>query len=464
MHPPGLGDRQGLPDVARASGLAAVASVGRMTGGRTLWIDATAGLAGDMLVAALVDAGASRAAVESAVAAVVPEVRLSWATVSRAGIRALRFVVAPGFPSPTRHLADILDILASAALPAEVEGLAIAVVKRLGAAEAAVHDVPVETVHFHEVGAWDSLADIVGGCAALVDLGVPDVRLSTVALGSGRVATEHGDLPVPAPAVAQLARGWIVSGEGQGESTTPTGLALATTWACLDVASSPPDSGRQGPMPLGRLVAVGMGAGARDVDGRPNVVRAVVLDRVDEDATSSETLVELAANVDDLDPRVWPTVLAALLDAGALDAWLSPTVMKKGRPGHTLHALTSPARARDLVDLVVRHTTTLGVRATVVERTAVARGWVDIDVLGRSVRVKVAHRAGRVLGVTPEFDDAERVAREGDVPVRHVLGLAAAAATAAGIVLDAPVPPGLRPEQPDSAGTQAPPGGSGSAI
>ena len=294
-----------------------------------LWVDASAGIAGDMLLGALLDAGASLDAVRSAVGAVVPgEVAVRTSTVTRAGLRALKVdVESLGEGHPHRSWTRIRTLLESADLPTAVREPALAVFARLADAEGRVHGIPPDDVAFHEVGSWDAIADIVGVCAALADLGVGRVTASPVAVGSGRVRAAHGDLPVPPPAVLELARGWQVLAGGEGELATPTGMALLRALAdgC-------------GALPPLAVAAIGIGAGARDTAGRANVVRVVVGAPDGAAPTTSEMWV-LETNVDDLDPRLWPTVLSALLAAGAADAWLVPILMKKGRPAHTLCVL-----------------------------------------------------------------------------------------------------------------------------
>ncbi len=440
-----------------------------MTDGRALWIDATAGVAGDMLLAALVDAGARSAVVEAAVAAVVPEVDIGWEDVSRNGFRARRAVVTATRPAPHRHAGELVDLVAAATLAPRVRELALAALDRLARAEALVHGMPLDRVHLHEVGAWDSLADIVGACAALVDLGVTAATSSPIELGSGRIVAEHGDLPVPAPGVAELVRDWQVRSTRIGEAATPTGVALLRAW-CVG----------QAPGPTGRVVAVGVGAGRADPPGLANVVRVVVLDpypgqadQVSDHLAPSqgladpapahldpvlghppedlvpEPLLELAANVDDLDPRAWPSVLDALLTAGALDAWLTPIVMKKGRPAHTVHTLVRAPERAEVTAVLLRHTTTLGVRATEVSRVALARGWVLVPVFGVPLPVKVAHARGGVVHALVEADEASAVARQSGRPLREVFDAARAAASAAGLVPGAPVPADLLSHRPE---------------
>ncbi|MBB2914177.1 uncharacterized protein (DUF111 family) [Streptosporangium becharense] len=225
--------------------------------------------------------------------------------------------------------------------------------------------------------------------------------------------------------MAELAAGWQVVAGGQGELATPTGMALVTTLAreCS-------------PLPPMRLESTGVGAGGRDTPQRPNVVRVLVGTPCGEVAGDA---VVLEANVDDLDPRLWPGVLAALLEAGASDAWLVPILMKKGRPAHTLCVLTPVPRAAALRDAVFRLTTTLGVRERAVRKSALERCWVHVEVLGEQLPIKVGHRDGMIVQATPEFDPAARLAARGDLPVRTVLDAAVAAARTAGLVPGRPM-------------------------
>jgi uncharacterized protein (TIGR00299 family) protein len=399
---------------------------------RILWIDASAGIAGDMLLGALVDLGVPMAMLQEAVDAVLPGVSLTQLPVRRAGLRATHVDVRAADDGTSRTWADVRQLIADADLDQRVRDLALGVFERLAGAEARVHGVPPEDVHFHEVGAHDAIADVVGTCAGVHALGAARVVLSPVALGSGSVRTAHGVLPVPAPAVLELVRGWdvVASAPDAGELATPTGVALATS-----LASEP------GTLPPMTVEGTGVGAGTREDPHRANVVRLVVGESSGTPAESvqpGENAVVLETNVDDLDPRVWPDVLARLLEAGALDAWLTPIVMKKGRPGHTLHVLARPGDERRLTELVLTHTSTLGVRRTLVARSMLDRGWVSVEVLGGSVRIKVGFRDGRILHVAPEYEDAAELAGAVGVPVAQVLTLAAAAAVHAGLAPGTP--------------------------
>jgi hypothetical protein len=401
------------------------------------WFDVTAGVAGDMLLGALVDAGADLAEVQRLVDLVLPEtVRLEASTVQRAGLRAMRVEVLSIIEDhPHRRWPEIRARIASAGLPEPVADRATAVFLRLAEVEASAHGVPVEDVEFHEVGSWDSVADVVGTCAALHLLGVEEVVATRIALGSGTVRTVHGLLPVPVPAVLGLVDGWQVEAGGDSELATPTGAALVTTCATA-----------QGPLPALDVITSGVGAGTRDPAGRANVVRVVLGTRPSATASGApRPMVVLEANVDDMDPRVWPTVLTTLMDAGAADAWLTPILMKKGRPAHTLSVLGDPDQAPALRDQMLRLTSTIGVRQTAVDRWALGRGWTDVSVHGQAVPVKVAHRDGKVVHATPEFEDVARLAAGWRQPIRDVLAVAIASAEASGLTSGADVPADLRP-------------------
>jgi uncharacterized protein (TIGR00299 family) protein len=335
---------------------------------------------------------------------------------------------------PVRTWRAVQDLIAKAELAAPVRNRALAIFGRLAEAEVRVHDLPLEEVHFHEVGALDSIADIVGVAAALHSLEVDSISASAVAVGSGRVRGTHGDMGVPVPAVVELAAGWKIFAGGSGELTTPTGMALVSALAerCED-------------LPLLTLQASGAGAGSRDTPGRPNLTRVLIGERVthpDDDLSEADVLIE--ANVDDLDPRLWPGVLTSLIRAGAADAWLVPIIMKKGRPAHTVSVLARPDQAADLRYLLLVLTSSIGVRETRVRKTALPRGWVDLIVEGSCISMKIAHRHGTIWQVTPEFDDLERAAAEQGLFPLTLLEQAMAAALAAGLVSGAPVPNGLR--------------------
>ena len=407
-----------------------------MSSRRHAWIDASAGVAGDMLLGALIDAGADLAVVQQAVDAVIADsVRLISTSVTRAGQHANRIsveVIAQDVP--VREWKAIEDLLATADLAAPVRDRALACFGRLAEVEGRIHHLPLGRVHFHEVGALDSIADVVGVAAALQDLQIESVSASAVAVGSGRVRGAHGDLGVPVPAVVELATGWTIFAGGTGELTTPTGMALISSLAeqCED-------------LPLLTLQAAGAGAGTRDTPGRPNLTRVLIGERAAQsDDGPAEAALLIEANVDDLDPRLWPGVLARLIAAGAADAWLVPIMMKKGRPAQTLTVLARPDQAAELREIMMRETSTIGVRETNARKTALPRGWVDLTVGGRPLPIKIAYRDGAICQVTPEFDDLERAAAEQGLSPRALLEQVTTAAAAAGLVTGAAVPDELR--------------------
>jgi pyridinium-3,5-bisthiocarboxylic acid mononucleotide nickel chelatase len=407
-----------------------------MSGPRHAWIDASAGVAGDMLLGALIDAGADLAVVQRAVDAVIADsVRLTSTSVTRAGQHANRISVEMiAQDVPVREWKAVESLLATARLATPIRDRALTTFGRLADAEGRVHALPPERVHFHEVGALDSIADVVGVAAALDALEIDSISASAVAVGSGRVQGAHGDLGVPVPAVVELATGWRIVAGGSGELTTPTGMALVTALAdsCED-------------LPLITLQASGAGAGSRDTPGRPNLTRVLIGERVAQpDDNLSEAAVLIEANVDDLDPRLWPGVLTRLLTAGAADTWLVPITMKKGRPAQTLTVLARPDQATDLREVVLAQTSTIGVRETTVRKSALPRGWVDLTVGGCQLLIKIAHRDGTIWQVTPEFDDLERAATEQGLSPLALLEQATAAAAAAGLVTGTAIPEGLR--------------------
>ena len=395
------------------------------------WIDASAGIAGDMLLGALVDAGADLEVVQRSIETVIPDaVRLETETVTRAGLRALKINIRVLVEDPPhRTWRSIRDLLASAELPTPVRDSASAVFARLAGAEANVHGVPAETVHFHEVGALDSIADVVGVCAAFHVIGAMSISAGVVSLGSGVRSSSHGEIPVPVPAVTHLARGWRVQAGGRGELTTPTGMALLATLA-----------GEQTELPAMELGAVGVGAGTADPAGRANVTR-VLLGSVSAHRTeSTDPAVVLEANIDDLDPRLWPGILTRLLTAGALDAWLVPILMKKGRPAHTLCALARPDAVAALRDIILSETSTLGVRHHGVSRLALPRAWIDVEIGSGTVPVKIGYRDGVIVQVTPEFDAVAAYAAEHGEAEHSIMQRTLVAAATLGIKQGAAIP------------------------
>ncbi len=363
-----------------------------------------------MLLGALIGAGVPLAVLQDALDAVSPEpVTLRVEEVRRGGLAATRCHVEVADSHQHRTWRDVQALLRG-------HDLALAVFERLAVAEAAVHGTTPDEVHFHEVGALDAIADIVGVCAGFAHLGADTVTVSPIAVGSGTVETAHGTLPVPPPAVAELLRGIpSFAGPAAMETCTPTGAALLTTLAT-----------GWGPQPAMTVAAIGVGAGGRDPHGHANVVRLFTGGGFEASTTGDPLLLE--CNVDDLDPRVWPAVIAALLDAGASDAWLTPILMKKGRPAHTLSALVDAARAADVRAAIFRQTSTIGLREQPLTKHALDREFVNVKVGGQNVGVKLARHDGTVVNAQPEYDDVARAATELGRPVADVLAEATALA------------------------------------
>ena len=380
------------------------------------WLDLSAGASGDMLLGALVDAGVPLDVPAAAVAALpVERIRLVPEPVTRHGLGATRVHVQAPESAEHRTWADVRALLLDADLPTPVREGALAVFERLAIAEGRVHRVEPEAVHFHEVGALDALADVVGVVAGFEHLGLDRLHASPVTLGSGSARGAHGVVPIPGPAVLELLAGIpVVAGPVPAEMCTPTGAALVAhlvdEWTTL---------------PPMRVERVGMGAGGRDPAELPNVVRLVL--GLPGDAAPSGPVV-LETNVDDLDPRLWPGVLDTLFAAGASDAWLTPILMKKGRPAHTLSVLCRPETVTDVQAAVFATTSSIGLRIVPVGKVAIERAQASVDVLGGRVGVKVAVSGGRMVNVSVEYEDVAALARELGLPVKEVLRAATAAA------------------------------------
>ena len=372
-----------------------------------LYLDPFMGMAGDMTVSALVDAGADPAAVNGALAKLgLRGLSFRFEEVRRKGVRALHATVETPGEKVHRGLREILSLIAAAALPGAVTEKACAAFRRLGEAEAAVHGCSVEEIHFHEVGAADAIADIVGACAAWDFLGRPRVVCGPMNLGSGTTVMEHGTFPVPPPAVAELLKGVPVFSQGPAmELTTPTGAALAVVLA-----------ERFGPLPAGRLKAVGYGAGSREAPGPPNVLRVLILD--EDPADGLVALVE--AQVDDMSPEFLGGALDALRAAGALDVFVTPVQAKKGRPAWTVSALCAPGEEERFADLLLEQTTTIGARFSLWRRRELAREVRTVETPFGPLRVKVVTTPSGRLRSHPEWEDVKALAAKEGVPAREI--------------------------------------------
>jgi pyridinium-3,5-bisthiocarboxylic acid mononucleotide nickel chelatase len=392
------------------------------------YFDCFAGVAGDMVLGALLDAGGSQRALREGLAPLhLDPYQLEVVEAERGGIGATQVVVrAEG--RKRRTWGDLRELLGGAELAAPVRRRTLATFARLAEAEGRVHRVAPEQVHFHEVGAVDAVVDIVGAALLLEDLGVTEIRASAVATGGGRTRSEHGVLPVPAPAVLELLRGAPLHAGGvEAELTTPTGAAI--------LAASASSFGE---LPQMRLARVGYGAGGRRHRELPNLLRVLLGERVGAEPDGDGGLV-LEANIDDMTPELAPWVLDKLLEAGAADVWFTPIHMKKGRPGITLSVLCPPGSEAALRGLLWRETSTLGVRGLPVRKWMLERRVVEVEVAGGTARVKLGLDQGVVVNAAPEFADCARLAAETGRPLKEVMARVQAAALAA---LDAERPGG----------------------
>jgi len=389
---------------------------------RIAWFDCFSGISGDMTLGALVSAGWPAMELQALPGRLGLEgVRVGVKDVRRGPLAALQVeVVIEAAQQPHRHLRQVEEVLVRADLPPAVRERALAVFRRLAAAEAEVHGTSVEQVHFHEVGAADALVDVAGALLGLDQLGIARVHASPPRLGRGSVRSEHGLIPVPAPATALLLRGAPVEiGEVQGELTTPTGAALLATlvedW---------------GPPPAFRLERVGTGAGSRELAGQPNVLRVFIGEAQEPAGAGSlrhHRVAVLETALDDENPQYVGALLPRLLAAGALDAMVVPSVMKKGRPGMWLVVIAEPETADALARLLLAETTSLGVRVRHDERVELERRAEPVETPFGRILLKVASLPGGGERAVPEFESGRAAAERAGRPLREVAEAALAA-------------------------------------
>ena len=413
----------------------------------TAWFHCFSGIAGDMALGALVDAGADLDEVRAIVNRLpVPGWELDAEAVLRGGIGGTKMHVRIRESTVVRTAAHIDGLLEEARLPPRVRQRAQAVFGVLAEAEGRLHRKPPSQVHFHEVGGLDAIVDVVGTCAALEVLDVDDISSSPVTTGLGMVRAAHGTIPNPSPAVVELLRGAPTRGiDVPIELTTPTGAALLAGLV-----------GSWGPLPALTITATGFGAGSREIDGRPNLTQVVLGDAQVDRATApvpGQPVVLLEANLDDVTGEVLGHTIGALLEAGAHDAWITPIIMKKGRPGHTVSVLADPSLVRQLASVLSTETGTLGIRGQQLDRWPAARGFDEVEVDGLPLRVKVG--PGRVK---VEYDDAVRAAKRTGRPLREVMARAEASWRTANEerVTSGPWGPTAVPEPPDDLDDEAP--------
>lgn len=376
---------------------------------RIAYFDCFAGVSGDMLLGALVDAGWPIERLQAVVDTLKVEgVSVQAEAVSKHHLAGMQVSVLAPNAQPLRHPADLIALIEQSDLSEPIQTRAIEVIMALAKAEARVHGVPVEEIHFHEIGAVDTLVDVVGSVAGLEALGVGQAVCAPLPWSHGTIQISHGRFPVPPPAVAALLEGIPVTGvDVEGELVTPTGAALMV---CL--------AGSFGLMPSMIVSRVGYGAGSRDWPDRPNLLRLVLGEQTAD--TSAETLTVLATNLDDMQPEWYGPLMESALKAGALDIWLTPVQMKKGRPGVVVEVLCKPQDALALRTLLFRQTTTLGIRETTVMRWALPRQIRTVSTCYGDVRIKEATLDDGTLKFAPEHDDCAARATEHGVSVREV--------------------------------------------
>jgi uncharacterized protein (TIGR00299 family) protein len=384
-----------------------------------LYFDCFSGASGDMILGAFVDLGLPLAGLREALGSLAIEYgQVTAERVTRAGLSATKFRLiehaadaANGGAHRHHHLKHIVAAIRRSSLSTSGQDRAVHLFERLAEAEASIHGTPIERVHLHEVGALDSIIDIVGAVYAFEWFGVSDIVASPLNVGGGTVRCAHGLFPVPAPATARLLTGVPIYGNGTMELVTPTGALLLTGYA------------REfGPLPGMSVDGIGYGAGDRDPKDTPNVLRVLRGERAQSPA--GETVVQIECEIDDMNPQLFGPLMDRLGEAGSLDVFYAAVQMKKNRPG-TLVTIIAPPDKREAVTAVLfTHTTTIGVRYQEMRRDTLDRKIVTVETpLGR-LQIKVASRGGRVLNAAAEFDDCARVAAERGVPIKEVQAIA----------------------------------------
>jgi pyridinium-3,5-bisthiocarboxylic acid mononucleotide nickel chelatase len=378
---------------------------------KTAYLDAFSGLSGDMLAGALIDCGADLAVLERALATLpVGGYRIATRRKVMSGIAAIKFDVDVSESQPERHFGEIKEMIERSGLSEPTRRRAIAIFEVLAEAEAKIHNTTPDHVHFHEVGAVDSIIDIVATAWGFEQLGVGEVMVSALPMGRGFARSQHGIIPVPAPATAELLAGYPVKlGDGAAEMVTPTGAAVIRALA------------RPAEIPLTfEIEKIGYGAGTRELEDRPNVLRLMI--GRERAVLETDELLEIAANIDDLSPQVYDHVMERLFAAGARDVTLTPTMMKKGRPAIILGVLAAPAHREAIARVIFEETSTIGLRFHSVARLKLHREIREVETRFGKIRVKVSgdHDHGAIT-ISPEYDDCRRVAVEQKVALRTVI-------------------------------------------
>lgn len=384
---------------------------------RRAYIDCSSGISGDMMLGALLDAGVA----SDKLFAELKKIKIGYyefrrTRAMRSGVAATRVEIKVPEKQPHRSMGDIEDLIESSKLDAAVKKRALGVFSLLAEAEGKVHNKPADKVHFHEVGAVDSILDILGCSIGVEWLGLTEIAASAVNVGGGQVETQHGLYPVPAPATAELLKDIPSYSSGvEAELATPTGAAMLKSWVK-----------EFGGMPAMKVEKIGYGAGARDIPKQPNVVRLMVGEAVEvEQGTvappGDEIVSVIEANIDDMSPQLYGFFVEKAIEAGALDVSCASVQMKKNRPGLMVTVLCRPEESDGLAQVLFDQTTTIGLRIYEARRKVLEREEVNVDTSYGTVRVKVARRDGRVINFTPEYEDCRRLAEEKSVPLKQIL-------------------------------------------
>lgn len=372
-----------------------------------LYLECSSGASGDMVLAALIDAGAEIEPIRKQLSRIDLPIEIATEEVTRAGIRGLHLRVSAGLTSVGSY-AGAVRLIEEAALDEPVAQPALAILHRLVEAEAHVHGESQDDVNFHELDASDTIVDVVGVAAAIAWLEVDRVICSPVATGTGFITTEHGTLPNPAPTVLELLEGApLYSRPIEAELITPTGAAIIAHFA-----------GEFGNMPLMKISRTGYGAGTRDLE-TPNLLRAILGEAAETSVDKAEAVL-IEANIDDMNPELYEYVMERLFQAGASDVWLVPAIGKSGRPMNTLTVLAPSNIEESVRDIVLDETSSLGLRTTLVEKWMSERISIEVRVQGQTIRVKIGKRAGRVANIAPEYADCAEAARSTGLPIKQI--------------------------------------------
>jgi uncharacterized protein (TIGR00299 family) protein len=375
------------------------------------YFDCFSGISGDMTLGALVDAGVGIEVLRTQLEKLhLPGYEITALKVARAGIQATKVhVCLDGQDQPARHLSDIRSIIETSTLSSSIKQKSIMIFERLAQAEAKAHGTTPDKVHFHEVGAVDAIVDIVGSIIGLEVLGIKNIAGSAINLGSGTIKTSHGTMPVPAPATAELLKNIPSYGSSVPfELTTPTGAAILSALGSTF-----------GLMPQMRISRIAHGAGDKEIPEQPNVLRLMIGEPTA--AYEEDSSIVIETNIDDMNPQVYDYLIEKLMEQGAQDAYLTPIIMKKGRPAILLSVLTDKAKTDVLLDTIFRETTSIGVRIRETDRKKLTREIKEVDTDYGKVRIKISKRGNEILTVTPEYEDCRRIAEDRKIPLKQVL-------------------------------------------